>query len=338
MKRLLCVAILSLPIAAYCQGTGDCTSALVKATYNRLDVSHSDWRIATLITENEWDTASKAGGANAVIYGIPVGASYSDFQNRVREKVNSYNESLTQSQLINIAWTGLDPSSEEGYITCILASQQGLQMYVNAATKKEVSLRVRWNGTGDEPRSATPSWTWNGPTNKALPSTLSAGYTVIVLPRPDEPRILAANFRGHDASVVITPYPPPPPPPEYTYVPCIETYASTVADGWGDNWSAPVTMCTPPKPEGWTITRLVLFNTTDFGTERACDRWGHCTGAETDTSTRICRSITVQGHNDNTHEGHGKLQGHMIVEWRQKLLNGEDPKKECHSASPLQLN
>jgi hypothetical protein len=41
----------------------------------------------------------------------------------------------------------------------------------------------------------------------------------------------------------------------------------------------------------------------------------------------------VQGHNEkgNTSNGHGWLVGHMIVEWKQPVKDGEDPAKSCHT-------
>ena len=333
----MCMVLFWVPCLSYCQGTGNCTDALVAATYNRLDVSNTDWRIATLVTENEWDSISHSAGASATIYGIPVGVSYKDFHDRVTQKVNSYNESLTQSELTNVAWTGLAAGSSQDYITCVTASQQGIQMYVNLATKDEVSVRVRWNPTGNEPKWATPTWTWNSGVKRPLPVRLSSGYTSITLPRPAQSHILQANFQGHDASLVITPYPATPTPAQISYIPCVETYVSRVADGWGIYWSPPVTFCTPQKPDGWTITRLLSFTTYDDGTGRNCNYYGQCTGAETDSQTRICRSITVQGHNDGSHEGHGKLQGSMIVEWRQPVRAGEDPTASCHSGQPINV-
>lgn len=338
IKRIVAVAFVFVLAAPVCALGEDCTSALVMSTYNRIDISKSDWRLASLVTENEWKKISHDGQLNVVIYGIPVGATYKDFEDRVTEKLNSYSESLTQSQLTNIAWTGLDPNGADAYTQCILASQQGLQMYVNNATKDEVSLKVRWNATGKEPPEATPSWSWNGPkTSDAFPAKLSAGYTIVVVPRPTSTRILAVNFQGHAASLIITEIPPPPPPPDYTYVPCVETYQTPVADGWGIYWSTPVTFCTPSKPDGWTIARLASWTTNDFGTDRNCSSFATCTGQENDTSSRICRTIAVQGHNENRFGGHGRLQGTLIVQWRQKLATGEDPHKMCHDGTALQM-
>ena len=220
--------ILLLPLAAYAD-VSDCNAALVMSTYNRLETSHTDWRLASLVKESEWNEINQKAGANALIYGVPVGASWSDFQKRVSEKVNSYNESLTHDELINVAWTGLDPNGADAYTKCIretLLSQEGLQMYVLHATKSEVAIRIRWSPVGNEPRVATPNWTWNAPGKSKLPSQASSGRTTFVLPRPKNQQILNANFQGHDTSLVITPYPPPP-----TLAPSRPTWHTEDKDG-----------------------------------------------------------------------------------------------------------
>ena len=335
MRYLALGLVLCLPFLASAQNVSDCNAALVMSTYNRLDVSHSDWRVASLVTEKEWNEINNQFHGNATIYGIPMGASYQDYHNRVIDKLNSYNESLTQDELTNVAWTGLDPHGASAYVECLKAAHQGqgLQVYVTYATKDEVSLRITWRPTGDEAKTATPTWIWNANGKSDLPKTVISGDKSVVLPRPNKQQILAANFKGHEATLVITPYPPPPTPATVLYASCVETYESRAADGWGSNWSSPVLFCTPDKPEGWQITKLVDFSTTDGGSGRSCTYYGQCTGSESDSPKRICRTLTVQGHNekDNHSNGHGWLVGHMIVDWKQPYKQGEDPTKSCHT-------
>jgi hypothetical protein len=291
--------------------------------------------VASLVTEKEWDEINKEFHGNATIYGIPMGASYQDYHNRVIDKLNSYQESLTQDELTNVAWTGLDPNGASGYVECLktLHRDQGLSVYVTNATKDEVSLRITWRNTGVEPKTAILDWTWNANGKSNLPKTVVAGNKPVVLPRPTKQQILTAYFAGHEATIVITPYPPPPTIAKTVYRSCVETYESRAADGFGENWSSPVLFCTPDKPDGWQIAKLVDFSTTDGGSGRRCDWFGHCTGSESDSPRRICRTLAVQGHNEkgNTSNGHGWLVGHMIVEWKQPVKDGEDPAKSCHT-------
>ncbi len=340
MRYLAVGLILCLPFLASAQNVSDCNAALVMSTYNRLDTSHTDWRVASLVTEKEWDEINNQFHGNATIYGIPMGASYQDYHNRVTDKLNSYNESLTQDELVNVAWTGLDPNGTNGYVKCLetVESKQGLKMIVTRATEEEVSVRIAWQPTGiHQPTTATPTWDWNADGKSKLPKTVVSGAKSFTLPRPNKRRILTANFDGQEAVLVITPYPPPPTPnTTITYASCVETYESRAADGWGSNWSSPVLFCTPDKPEGWQITKLVEFSTTDGGSGRSCSYYGQCTGSENDSPKRICRTLTVQGHNEPNHSnGHGWLVGKMIVDWRQPVKQGEDPTKSCNTSKQI---
>lgn len=339
MRYLALGFILGLPLFAFAQNVSDCNAALVMSTYNRLDTSHTDWRVASLVTDKEWDEINNQFHGNATIYGIPMGASYQDYHNRVTDKLNSYQESLTQDELTNVAWTGLDPNGASAYVQCLKAAHQdqGLSVYVTNATKDEVALRVTWHPTGIEPKTASLDWTWNAGGKSKLPKTVVQGNTPVVLPRPKKQQILTAVFDGHEATLVVTPYPPPPGIAVVTYRSCVETYESRAADGWGENWSAPVLFCTPVKPDGWQIAKLVDFSTIDGGSGRSCTYYGQCTGSENDSSKRICRTLTVQGHKEtpNSSNGHGWLVGRMIVEWRQPVKQGEDPAASCHTEKQI---
>jgi hypothetical protein len=320
--RSVCLVLavtVSLTASMYSQeGTG-CAEALVIATYNRTQIDHDDWRLATYVTESEYNTIKHDAGANAVIYGVPVGASYSDFQNRITEKTNSYKESLTHDQAINIMWTGLDANSANAYSECLkskIFSQPGLHIAVKAATKNQVSIVIVWTPIGDEPSKAAPQWTWNGTGISSLPKSVSSGTQIAVLPRPKQQQMLAANYKGHADSLVIDPFPPPPTAAKIHFEEKSEEYRSPEIVGWGSNWSAPYALCTPDKPAGWTILKVYDFHL-DSQTERGtCGSWTTCGGTNTDTSTHACRIVAVQGHNENRFDGYGKAVAVFHVTWK----------------------
>lgn len=323
MKSHYIVVLLTAAVCfanrAHAEESSGCSEALVIATYNRTQVEHEDWRLALYVTESEYNNIKHDAGANATIYGVPVGVSYSDFQSRVIEKTNSYKESLTHDQATNVMWTGLDPNSPNAYSECLKAkifNQPGLHMAVKTATKGQVSVLIVWTPIGEEPRNAAPQWTWNGPGARALPKSLSAGMQIAVLPRPKEQQVLAANFKGHADSLVINPYPPPPTKASYHYVETSEEYRSPKIVGWGSNWSEPYALCTPDKPADWTIVKVYDFHL-ESTTERAtCGQWTTCGGTNTDTSKRACRIVAVQGHNENRFDGYGKATAVFHVTWR----------------------
>jgi len=95
-----------------------------------------------------------------------------------------------------------------------------------------------------------------------------------------------------------------------------EDYRSPEITGWGSNFSPPFTLCTPDKPAGWTIVgapTLRLESATERG---ACGSYTACGGDNTDTPTHACRTISVQGHNENRFDGYGRAVAVLHVTWR----------------------
>ena len=155
------IVILAISIAVF-SGTvraAVCDAALVMSTYSSFSSDNLDWRLATLITEKDWSQIKHDQGSNAVIYGVPVGETYSDFESRVHEKTSIYNESLTHNQMLNILWTGLDPSGANAYSDCLrtqLFNGRGLHLAVSSATKTDISLLISWNPQGNDPPAIAP--------------------------------------------------------------------------------------------------------------------------------------------------------------------------------------
>jgi pimeloyl-ACP methyl ester carboxylesterase len=95
-----------------------------------------------------------------------------------------------------------------------------------------------------------------------------------------------------------------------------EEYRSPEITGWGSNFSAPYTICTPDKPVGWTIANTPSLRL-ESATERGeCGRWTTCGGEQTDTATHACRTISVQGHNENRFDGYGRAVAILRVNWK----------------------
>jgi hypothetical protein len=101
------VLILAVHSAAHADDLGGCDAALIKETYNSFSSDQTDWRLATLVSEKDYNEIKQDAGGTAKIFGVPVGASYSEYQKNVHDKLQTYNESLTRNQLRNILWTRL---------------------------------------------------------------------------------------------------------------------------------------------------------------------------------------------------------------------------------------
>lgn len=151
MRKLLLFLLIPL-VNFQAHAQGSCDKALVESTYNKFSSDHLDWRLASQVTRNTYDEIKHDAGANAVIYGFPVGATYDDFQKRVTESSNTINTSLTHDQALNIMWTGLDPNASSAYSACLQANvleSRGLHTVVKSATNHDITLILRWiRGSG----------------------------------------------------------------------------------------------------------------------------------------------------------------------------------------------
>jgi hypothetical protein len=191
-----------------------CDAALVRATYNLSNQVGIDWRLADLVTQESYDQIRNSAGANAVIYGVPVGANYSDFRNRVDTLKKEHRESLTYTQQINISWSGLYPKSENTYRDCLYAqvlNNAGLHAVVLGATQRDITILIRWNVPG----AIRTSVTWAGLTKQLrslFPSSLSQGDLTVIVPRPNQQMSIAGNAPGYTTKqIVLEPLPPPAP-------------------------------------------------------------------------------------------------------------------------------
>ena len=301
--------------------TSSCAEALVIATYSRAKTEHSDYRLASYVSKSEYEQIKQNAGASAVIYGVPVGANWDDFQNRVRTVVENYAESLTHDQAENLMWTGLDPDAANAYSACLaekVLSQPGLHLTVKTATKNDVAVQVTWIPVGRDPSKAPLAWVWHGSSTKAFPSRASSGTTTVSIPRPQGQQTLIVNSNGRSDALVISPLPPAPSMPLEVPVETTETYRSLPIDGWGDNW-ATGQVCTPEKPADWTIVAVTDFHLESNSERNNCGAYTSCTGGNTDTSRSACRSVSVQGHNENRYDGHGVAVAVLSVKWRYKI-------------------
>jgi hypothetical protein len=188
----------------------DCDPALVKDTYSSMSAEHVDYRLATFVSEDDYNQAKHDASGSGVIYGVPMGATWSDFQENIHKFTQSMSTSLTHDQARNVIWTGLSKTSAKAYIACINASLSsgGLHLEVKEATNTDVTILATWIPVGSRDSSqAAPTWAWSGPSRVGLPKKLTAGQTIISLKRPNRPMQLVANFDGRAASVIITPFP-----------------------------------------------------------------------------------------------------------------------------------
>jgi hypothetical protein len=173
-----------------------------------------DWRLADLVTQETYNEVKNSAGVSGVIYGVPVGANYSDYKNRVDKLKKEYTEQLSYTQQLNIAWSGLDPKSENLYRDCLntqVLTTDGLHAVVVGATKTDIAILVSFSVPGKLKTSVN----WVGVPSEwrsLFPKSLKSGRLMVIVPRPNKEISVAGNAPGYATKqIVLEPLPPPPP-------------------------------------------------------------------------------------------------------------------------------
>ncbi|RWF64106.1 hypothetical protein [Mesorhizobium sp.] len=191
----------------------DCSDALIVSTYRKNSESSSDWRLSQYVSEDEFKQLQKNAGAKAVVYGVPVSGSYSDYQTASKNRIQQSGEKLTKAQAENVIWTGLNDASLRGYEACLHSKDYGLFLYPRKATKKQVELRLEYRPVGS---AAAVNLNWPGaPAGADFPKQIKANERRTIIIRrpasPDDEILLSVNGGGATAeAITITAYPNPP--------------------------------------------------------------------------------------------------------------------------------
>lgn len=300
----------------------NCSDALVLDTYTSSSGEHINWAMASLVTEGQWRTISHDGSLNIVIYGVPVGATYKDYENNVKQMYHSESASFSKSDFENIAWTFLDPSGAKEYSSCVESqlNQLGIHLAVVHATATDVAIKVAYRKHGREADRIPVSWQWAGKTNSPLPKMIYAGDTTIVIPRPIKEMNFALNYQGIGDSIVLTPINTISKEPDKSSTPAtvVESVVFTTdsePSGACGGWSGVYTLCSNNEPADWKIV------SSDFKLvgDRSCGAYSQC-NKTVDTSTKICWQFQLQGHGDecswhNNNTGIHNSQGILSTVW-----------------------
>lgn len=204
------LALLAAPLPALAK----CEEALVTSTMSTLEASDSNWQLAQLVDEQTYNSRKTSAGGSATIFGIPMGADYDQFRQNVSSRLNSTNSRWSSSQINNVLWTGLDPTSASAYSACLnseIFNQNGLHAAVVGSGENNVLIRVRWYVPGNL-NTANVTWTEPQIAGSMLESSFSQGDATISVPRPAATTVLAASYGGYTtAPLVLEPLPEPGP-------------------------------------------------------------------------------------------------------------------------------
>lgn len=212
-RLFLCAlfAVLLCPVAAFAQ---NCSDALVVSTYSSTSERSYDYRMSQFVSETQYEDLKRGMSGDAVIYGVPVGANYDEYRAASSEMIRQSGVQLSERQMRNVLWTGLNDASSQAYQACLRASRYGLILYPRAATRNQVEFVLEYRPTD---AGTTLQITWQGaPANilAALPSSIEANAVrrfVVARPQGTEEFILVVNSTRLSDTAIITAYPPAPP-------------------------------------------------------------------------------------------------------------------------------
>ena len=184
--------------------------------------------MAQLVDEKTYDEAKTDGGASAKIYGVPVGANYSDFQKKSRELLEFSSKQVSTNIARSLLWTGLGASGLIAYTKClelVSASDSGdmVLFSIGGATETDVTLKLRWKKSSFGPSKVDLAWQASDELDvSSFPKSIAdaPGWASFLVKRPSSKAstlyavnaisggtIIASN------DILVARYSPPPPTP-----------------------------------------------------------------------------------------------------------------------------
>lgn len=126
MRLILIVAafILSQSTSVFAE---DCSKALIPETTTISYDQVTSYSLAYSLSESAWQEAQQRFGASAIVYGIPLGASYSSYHTNAEQKAQSLNIQDFQHLAYAYATSGINYESLKAYKDCLLRNG-GLQL------------------------------------------------------------------------------------------------------------------------------------------------------------------------------------------------------------------
>jgi hypothetical protein len=112
--------LLAYTLTALAQ-TADCSKALIPKTTDIRYDEVTNLSLAWNMSEGAYNEAKQQFGANAVIYGVPIGANYGEFRRNTYNKVQSLHVQDFEKRAYAYATSALPPESLDAYKSCLLS-------------------------------------------------------------------------------------------------------------------------------------------------------------------------------------------------------------------------
>jgi hypothetical protein len=193
----------------------NCNSTLVKSTYTLKEGRFRDWRLAESVDQATYEEIKKGSSNQTLIYGVPMGKSWADFQMNIAVRRQGRQEPLTDREFRNIVWMGLNEESVAAYTACLnrlVLTSKGLNIVIVKATETDVTVQLHYNPREDGSDKIAISWQGAGAKFSAdpLPDHATRGVRNIQFSRPSAERAtvsVVSAEAGASSFVVLEPVP-----------------------------------------------------------------------------------------------------------------------------------
>jgi hypothetical protein len=184
MAGVATILTLSISNSARAGSPSECNAALVFSTYNKIDASKSDRRMAMFADQEPHSKIAQSPGLSAVIYGVSVGGSWNQFQEKISHYRISTNNSISQEQFKNVALTWLSTNAADAYKEYIRSKRRGLHIILDKSSDTELSLRIYYSVVGGSPNPLPVVWSGGAAKGAVFPRHVNAGESICICSSP----------------------------------------------------------------------------------------------------------------------------------------------------------
>ena len=149
MRHLAALALAAMCAVTPARADDDCSQFLVTATTSESGASVQNLSLAWSLSEESYQKAKAAAGAQGVLFGIPVSDTYARFRDEIRTGAK-------QAGLVNFdqwsfpfATSGISQESRSAYVACLQANSAGLVFFAKTISATFYLLRLQYAAPQD---------------------------------------------------------------------------------------------------------------------------------------------------------------------------------------------
>lgn len=187
-----------------------CSEALVIDSLKVNAFHSSDSRLSVLVDQKVYEQASKNADAEAVLYGVPMSGSYSEYKELATELRSRYENSYSQEDALSVSWSGLSKNAADAYKACLASHgvMQGLSLELVDASDDQIVISLHWKKGIGGPAKIDLEWQGDLEAVADLPTEVSDAPEGLpfVIPRPKEGNYFLAVRGSYEGEHILGDY------------------------------------------------------------------------------------------------------------------------------------